>query len=136
MALAAAVLMACTDDSQPLGPEAPGGMEAAPSPTASIKGWAGSAPMPTKRLGLVAASVNGIVYTIGGQSEFLAGDARRRPDEPAIEEPANPGRVLLGAINALEIVERKLGLGDFVEFGQSSIRFSPMGGMRAVKLRG
>jgi N-acetylneuraminic acid mutarotase len=71
-ALAIAGLVACADDSLPLGPEAPGAVEV-PSPMASF--WASSAPMPTKRLGLVAASVNGVVYAIGGQAEFLKGDS-------------------------------------------------------------
>jgi Kelch motif len=72
--LAIASLVACSDDSLPLGPEAPAA-EAVPSPMASAVGWASSTPMPTKRLGLVAAAVNGIVYAIGGQAEFLKGDS-------------------------------------------------------------
>jgi N-acetylneuraminic acid mutarotase len=76
-ALAIAGLVACGDDSLPLSPEAPDATEALSSPTTSAltTAWASSAPMPTKRLGLVAATVNGIIYAIGGQAEFLKGDS-------------------------------------------------------------
>jgi N-acetylneuraminic acid mutarotase len=73
--LVIASLVACAGDSLPLGPETPGAAEAVPSPMASAVGWASGLPMPTKRLGLVAATVNGIVYAIGGQTEFLKGDS-------------------------------------------------------------
>jgi hypothetical protein len=76
-ALALASLVACGEDSLPLGPEATDAAEALTSPTtgALTTPWASGAPVPTKRLGLVAATVNGVIFAIGGQAEFLKGDS-------------------------------------------------------------
>src|SRR5262245_35946327 len=74
--LAVTSLVGCGADALPFSPEAPGAAEGVPSPMASVvTPWVSNAPMPTKRLGLVAATVNGVIYAIGGQAEFLKGDS-------------------------------------------------------------
>ena len=74
--LAITSLVACGDDSGPLAPEAP--ITAEPLDLAVLSGvsdsWAASVPMPTKRRALVAATVNGTIYAIGGQKFLVAGD--------------------------------------------------------------
>ena len=78
--LAIASLVACGDDSAPLAPEVPSTAEPLDSPMPSVESnsWSASVPMPTKRRGLVAATVNGIIYAIGGQNLLVSGD----PDNP------------------------------------------------------
>jgi N-acetylneuraminic acid mutarotase len=73
-------LAACGEDSAPLAPEAASPAQPLGSPTLSAvsNSWATKAPMPTKRRGLVAATVNGVIYAIGGQKSVASGD----PDNP------------------------------------------------------
>jgi N-acetylneuraminic acid mutarotase len=73
--LAIASLMACGEHSSPLAPEAPTA-ESLDSQTLSAvsNSWANSVPMPTKRRALVAATVKGTIYAIGGQKFLVAGD--------------------------------------------------------------
>jgi len=63
-------LAACSDDRLPIEPEAPGlaGPQADVTAAGVPNTWETRAPMPTARRGLVAATVNGIVYAIGGQA--------------------------------------------------------------------
>ncbi len=73
--LAIVSLVACGDDSGPLAPETLTTAAPVDSPVPSVSNtWATSVPMPTKRRGLVAVTVNGIIYAIGGQSFLVAGD--------------------------------------------------------------
>jgi N-acetylneuraminic acid mutarotase len=65
-----AFLAACSGDSLPTQPPSFGSAEPAGDPTAhyTANSWVTKANMPTARRGLVTASVDGIVYAIGGRS--------------------------------------------------------------------
>lgn len=74
-ALALLGLAACTGDSFPTQPDAP--ITDAPSPPVPVGGgpsyyvansWASKHAMPTARRGLVTATVDGVIYAIGGRS--------------------------------------------------------------------
>jgi N-acetylneuraminic acid mutarotase len=64
------LLAACSGDSLPTQPPSFGSAAPAGNPTADYvaNSWATKANMPTARRGLVTASVDGIVYAIGGRS--------------------------------------------------------------------
>ena len=66
----ALLLAACAGDSLPTQPDAPPSAAPVDSVLANYlpDSWAGKANMPTARRGLVTATVNGIVYAIGGRS--------------------------------------------------------------------
>jgi N-acetylneuraminic acid mutarotase len=71
LALGSLVLLAaCSADSLPTQPPSFGSAEPAGAPTADYvaDSWANKTAMPTARRGLVTATVNGIIYTIGGRS--------------------------------------------------------------------
>jgi N-acetylneuraminic acid mutarotase len=60
------LLLACGDDSAPLAPATAEPL--APPALSAVSGsWTTGAPMPTRRRGLVAATVNGVIYAIGGR---------------------------------------------------------------------
>jgi N-acetylneuraminic acid mutarotase len=69
-------LAGCQGSSLPSEPQA--AVTAGPSPVTAeiIFPWKARAPMPTGRVGLVAATVNGIVYAIGGHSSETGGPVR------------------------------------------------------------
>jgi N-acetylneuraminic acid mutarotase len=64
------LLAACSGDSSPTQPTSSPAAEPAGTPAADYlaNSWANKPDMPTARRGLVTASVNGIVYAIGGRS--------------------------------------------------------------------
>ena len=64
-----ALLAACSGDSLPTQPRSFGSAAPAGAPTADYvaDSWTTKANMPTARRGLVTASVDGIVYAIGGR---------------------------------------------------------------------
>ena len=68
--LAALGLAACADDTLPSGPEAPVPAQSQAELTAEAvpNTWATTVSMPTARRGLVAATVNNVIYAIGGLS--------------------------------------------------------------------
>lgn len=88
--LASVILAACGENSAPLAPEAPIAAQPLGSPTLSAVSntWATKTPMPTKRRGLVSATVNGIIYAIGGQKLVASAD------------PDNPTKVNLAKVEA------------------------------------
>jgi N-acetylneuraminic acid mutarotase len=63
-------LAACASDSLPTQPDAPSSAAPVGAPLANYQpnSWATKANMPTARRGLVTATVNGIIYAIGGRS--------------------------------------------------------------------
>jgi len=73
-------LAACQPDGLPSGPE----MDAGVQPQAQVdapNSWVNRISMPTKRRGLVAAAVNGVVYAIGG----YVGDMATEPTVATVE---------------------------------------------------
>jgi N-acetylneuraminic acid mutarotase len=70
LGLLAVVLAACSDDSLPTQPAFPASAAPVDAPTADYvaDSWATKQSLPTARRGLVTASVNGLVYAIGGRS--------------------------------------------------------------------
>jgi N-acetylneuraminic acid mutarotase len=66
----ALLLAACADDSLPTQPDTPSSAAPVDAVLANYlpNSWTGKASMPTARRGLVTATVNGIIYAIGGRS--------------------------------------------------------------------
>ncbi len=70
LSMLALLLAACAGDSLPTEPDAPASVAPVDPGVANYlpDSWAAKASMPTARRGLVTATVNGIVYAIGGRS--------------------------------------------------------------------